>query len=123
MLPVIIVIVFIINSRLERNILIEGEFPSKDQEIAIYNSRFISYGENNISQAAIKSLINTIIYNNATSSQHIVKITFNNATCETNTEITKLLKNNMINSEKYNCHYEYDLEGFINNIIIEEAIK
>ena len=116
----IIAIVFIINIMSEKTIMIEGE-DGTGIEIPIFNSRFIKYGEKNISQPKIKALINEIISINSFNS-HTVKIIFSNKIYETKNDRAELI-NEISNIENFNCSYEYDSDGFINNVIIEEAIK
>lgn len=117
----IIVVIFIINIMSERTIMIEGDPPGRDIEVPIFNNKFIAYVGKNTSQSKVKALINVIISNNFSNS-HTVKVIFNNKIYETKDDFAELI-NEISNIENFNCSHEYDSDGFIDKIIIEEIIK
>lgn len=112
------VTILIINNRIEGNILVEGEMPTHYQEVAIFNSKFDYYTGTDVSLPEVRQLIANVISNNSMG-QHSVNITYNGKIYIEIKDMSEL-RNTINDKEKYNIYYEYDVNGYINNIILKK---
>lgn len=86
--------------------------------VTMFNSRFDRYTGTDISLPVVRQLITNVISNNNRGG-HSVNITYNGKIYIEINDMSKL--RNTINDEgKYNIYCEYDVEGYINNIILEK---
>lgn len=109
--------ILIINNISEKNIVTEPIFTD-DLVREMFNARFISYIGTELSLPEVRQLITEVISNNSMR-EHCVNITYNG---EIYIEINDMsqLRNTINNKGKYNIYCEYDVEGYINNIILEK---
>lgn len=118
-LLVVTVTILIINNRIEGSIIVEGEMPSHYQMVTMFNSRFDRYTGTDISLPVVRQLITNVISNNSRGG-HSVNITYNGKIYIEINDMSKLIRNTINDEGKYNIYCEYDVEGYINNIILEK---
>ena len=89
-----------------------GPSSAKIQAIEIFNSRFNAYQGDSVEGKDIKILIELVYNSNHNNNEHNVKI---------NGQDANIHKRNNIDLDSIYCvEFEYDLEGYVNNIIIKK---
>ena len=92
-------------------------------EIQQFNSRFTQYEGENATGTQVKSLLQQVISSNANEedkeANRIVTLNLNG---EQENDTTKV-SSKIVNSHRYKIYYEYNNDGCVNKVIIEEKIE
>ena len=86
-----------------------------------FNSSFEMYSGTE-SSISVKSLLDRVITNNKKSTDHQIEITYKEVTTKDPEDI-KNLKSSFVTSSDYEVSLDYDDDGFVNKVTIEDIFK
>lgn len=86
-----------------------------------FNSSFEMYSGTE-SSISVKSLLDRVITNNKKSADHQIEITYKEVTTKDPEDI-KNLKSSFVTSSDYEVSLDYDDDGFVNKVTIEDIFK
>lgn len=86
-----------------------------------FNSSFEMYSGTE-SSLSVKSLLDRVITNNKKSTDHQIEVSYKEVTTKDSEEI-KNLKSNFVTSSDYEVSLDYDDDGFVNKVTIEDIFK